>query len=314
MRSVVCALLVVSSPPQPDGAVSCPSERSDAPDRENLRNCLSSAREAHRAGEVRLAASAYRWVLVYARRIYDGGRTGANTAWFLGAGEQIVYYGTEGCGSAADLDAEDAQAVYDSCIELIKLYIADLEQVGALGARSRRALHERLTEVESLRDERPAAEAEAPSLEASPPPPSRPEPVKQEPDPSPVKSVDPLPTPSLPALKAGLGASLALVGASAAGLVAASVFGRRAERDLERESDAPAGAPICEASPRPRDCDDLRRARGLYIASSVGLGVGLAAAVVVGALWLRERRRPRSRVVELLPRLDGVAVRLTARF
>lgn len=297
---VLAAALAAS--PSPTGGT-CPNEQAGAGADANLGNCLGDAREARRANEPRLAAEAYARALTFAREVYAAGEPGAAADWYTGAGEQVVHYGTEGCGLAASLPGAAPRAMLTGCLELLDEYLADLEAVDAGASRSAAAARERRAELVPLLAGLPAEkEVEAAPKVVTPTEPRvGPEPARPRDVPRPV--VPRRPT----GLDAGLGVSAAVAGLAIAGLVVGDRLGRRAQATALSGADAANGVDVCEAMASAAGCGDLRTARRLFAASGVMLGVALAATAVFAGLRVRHARRARVSAFSSGPRA-GFAV------
>ncbi|MDC0672105.1 hypothetical protein [Nannocystis radixulma] len=304
---LVLAAAIAASPVTPTQAAgTCANERADAGADANLGNCLGDAREARRANEPRLAATAYARALMFAREVYAAGKEGAAADWYAAAGEQIVHYGTEGCALATNLTGAAPRAMLTACVELLDEFLADLEAVNAGASRSAAAARQRRAELEPLLSGLPAEPEPEPEPIATPKEPrgeSTPALPRVEP-----RLVSPLRRPT--GLDAGLGVSATVAGLAIAGLVVGDQLGRRAHAAALSGPDAaaaPAGVDLCEAMASAVGCDDLRSARRLFVASGVTLGVALAATALFAGLRIRHARRARVSASWSGPRA-GVAV------
>lgn len=302
---VALALATPSAAAEP----TCPNEQAAAAPADNLSSCLDDAREAKKAGERRVAAATYARALAFARQAYEAGRAGAAASWYTDVGEQLVYYGTEGCGLAVELPTAQATAALDACIELLSLYLSDLGASGMADSRSAKAVEGRLATLRPQRDAlAPVEVPEAPSAETPPvavePAPTATPAVESPPvDTAPVPDSKPAPARPPRGLQAGLGVSLGVAAVSAVLIAVGDARGRDAADTLgTMPSDT------CDERPQPAACDDLSSARGLFVGGAVGLGLSLAASAILLGLLLR-RRGPRKAAQTVRAAPGGLALR-----
>ena len=296
LRPVVAALLAVSLAAPAHAAEPCPGERADADAETNLGHCLVDAREARKTGQSRLAAAAYARAAALARTAYDAGKLSAAAEWFTDAGEQVVFYGTEGCATTTTLGPEQARGVLGACIELLDTYLADLAAIDAGATKSAEAARRRRSELQPVLDALPA---DAPTPEPPPTTTATTPPVTPlvtplvtpTPDARPVHPIVPPRPPR--GLNAALGTSAGVAGLAIVGLVGAGVLGRDASDAVLASPEANTvmtGDDVCGAEPRANGCKDLATSKGLFIASGVLLGLALAATAVLVGLRVRHGR------------------------
>lgn len=325
-RPSIAALLALALLPASASAAAstCPNERLDASDSDNLGACLADSRDAKKAGEPRLAALAQARAVEFARRAYDAEKIGAATDWFTSAGEEIVFYATRECKLARELEPSEARDMLGGCIGLLEAYLADLKANAAAESAAAAATQTRLAELQALREATPPVQepstppgptsTERPNKPTLPPAPTTP---STTPD-TPANTSPPPARPPPQRLQIGLGVSAGLAGLSVVGLVAAGVLGTKAAEavDNAKETLDPDDArQICDRTPMPSSCSDLKNAKGLYIASGVFLGASLAATAVFTGLLVHDRsRRARLKAIGVAPTRDGFAVGVAIRF
>ena len=319
--AVAVAVAVALTAAPVAAAPTCPNERPDASDADNLGLCLVDASDARKADEPRSAAASYARAVSFARRIYDAGKRGASPAWFTDAGEQVVYVATRGCTLAPELDPADALAALDACIELLTGYLGDLETIAAGDSASAAAARVRLASLHPLRAAlAPEPASTVPAAQpapATPQPATTPPPPTATPPPPPAATAPtPAPTPRPRWRQTGLAVSAGTAVVSLAGIVAAAVLGRTAAREIEAaKANVMPLQLVCETDPIPASCDHRTSARRLYITSAVFLGMSLILTATFTGLLVHDRRARRLRPQpSVAPLRGGATLGVTLRF